>query len=108
MLLLLSELDLTVRLYKTGDEGGTLLHVTNNTDAHKDVDYASVTAKAPCYVSVMIDGIEIDGVYMAPGGSHSWWTAAQGKLLDRNGLDPGQTLEITADGPVAFRIDWQR
>jgi P pilus assembly chaperone PapD len=88
------------------DKAGRVLKVKNTTKVHMDVNYASVTAPELVYVEVKIGEEVIDGVWVAPGSSHSWWTAAGGKLLDHNGLDPGQTLEITSTGPCAFRIDW--
>lgn len=87
-------------------KGGVILKHKNTSKVHEDVNYASVTAPELVYVEVKIDKKVFDGVWVGPGASHSWWTAAGGKLLDHNGLDPGQTLEITSTGPCAFRIDW--
>lgn len=85
--------------------GIVVAHI-NETEAHEDVNYASVTAPELVYVEVRIDGRRHDGVWVGPGSSHSWWTPAGGKLLDHNGLDPGQALEIESTGPCALRIDW--
>jgi hypothetical protein len=92
-------------LYKT-TEAGTVLDVLNDTGIHQDINYACVTAPQMTYVEIAIDGEPFDGVFVGPGSSHSWWTQAGGKILDHNGLDPDQRLTITADGPVALRIDW--
>jgi hypothetical protein len=88
------------------DKGGQVLKRKNTSKTHIDVNYASVTAPELAYVEVKISGEVFDGVWVGPGSSHSWWTAAGGKLLDHNGLEPGETLEITSTGPCAFRIDW--
>ena len=87
-------------------KAGTVLKHKNKSGAHEDVNYASVTAPELVYVEVKLGGRVHDGVWVGPGSSHSWWTPAGGKLLDHNGLDPGETLEITSTGPCAFRIDW--
>jgi hypothetical protein len=93
------------RFYKT-EGAGTVLELVNDTGKHCDANYASVTAPELCYVEISIDDEVVDGVYVGPGSSHSWWTQAGGKLLDHNGLNPDQTLKVIADGPCAFRIDW--
>lgn len=85
---------------------GTVIKYKNRSKVHEDVNYASVTAPELVYVEVKIGDNVHDGVWVGPGSSHSWWTPAGGKLLDHNGLDPGETLEITSTGPCAFRIDW--
>ena len=87
-------------------KGGSVLKHKNPSNVHEDVNYASVTSPELVYVEVLIDGVAFDGVWVGPGSSHSWWTPAGGKLLDHNGLNPGQTLEIVSSGPCAFRIDW--
>lgn len=88
------------------DGPGTVLEVTNDTDSYMDVLYASVTARKIMCLRVFIGDRLHDCVFAGAGGSHSWWMNAGGKLLDHNGLDPGETLKITCDGPCAFRIDW--
>jgi len=87
------------------------LDYTNDTEAHRDIDYASVTAPAPCFVTVRFHekgdkiGRVVDGVYVAAGGSHSWWAGAHGKLLKR-GLNPGERVTVEGTAEFAFRWDW--
>lgn len=88
------------------EKAGKILRRKNSSDTHEDVNYASVTAPELVYIEVLIGGEVFDGVWVGPGSSHSWWTQAGGKLLDHNGLEPGEILEITSSGPCAFRIDW--
>lgn len=88
------------------EKGGLVLRKKNDSKVHIDANYASVTSPELVYIEVKIGKEVFDGVWVAPGSSHSWWTMAGGKLLDHNGLDPGETLEITSTGPCAFRIDW--
>lgn len=88
------------------DKAGTVLKHKNGTKSHQDVNYASVTAPELVYVEIRLGGKAHDGVWVGPGASHSWWTPAGGKLLDHNGLNPGETLEIISTGPCAFRLDW--
>jgi len=92
---------------------------TNDTDHERDITYASATAPGPCYVEVSITRPRrkeargsgsgkrdvVDGVHIAAGGSHSWWSGAHGKLLAR-GLAPGETLVVRGSAPFAFRWDW--
>lgn len=85
---------------------GVLLDITNDTAGHIDCSYASLTAPKVVCCEVRIEGRLHDVVYAGNGGSHSWWAQAGGKLLDHNGLDPGQRLTITVTGPAALRIDW--
>jgi hypothetical protein len=68
-------------------------------------EYACITARKVIECLVTVDDNEVDIVYAGGGGSHSWWTAAGGRLL-RFPLAPGQTLRVAADGEGAFRIDW--
>lgn len=88
------------------EQAGALLDWTNDTGVHADVNYASLTAPQLTRVDVLIDGELFDQVWVGPGSSHSWWTSAGGKLLDHNGLDPGQRLLIQTSGPCALRLDW--
>lgn len=88
------------------EKAGIVARVTNTDDCHRDVNYASLTAPELVYVEVKLGERVHDGVWVGPGSSHSWWTPAGGKLLDHNGLDPGETLTITSTGPCALRIDW--
>lgn len=83
---------------------GSLLKLKNTSKRYLDTNFACVSAPAPVCVEVRIDGRLHDCVYAQ--ASHSWWTLAGGKLLDHNGLGPGETLEITSDGACALRIDW--
>jgi hypothetical protein len=78
----------------------------NDGDSPRDVGYASLTAPTVIRCEVRIDGELWDAVYAGAGGSHSWWTSAGGKLLPHQGLLPGQELQVTTDGPAAFRVDW--
>lgn len=94
----------TAVVHKPGP--GTLVEITNDTDGHVDVNYASVTAPDIVCVEVFIDDRPQDCVYVGAGGSHSWWAQAGGKLLPHNGLAPGETLKITTTGRCALRIDW--
>ena len=87
-------------------ENGLVCLVENTDDTHRDVNYASVTAPELVRVQVKLGKRIHDVVWVGPGSSHSWWAPAGGKLLDHNGLNPGETLEITSSGPCAFRIDW--
>lgn len=88
------------------DKAGVVLKHKNTSKVHEDVTYASVTAPELVFVEVRLGGKVHDGVHVGPGSSHSWWAPAGGKLLDHNGLDPGETLEIISTGPCALRIDW--
>ena len=94
-----------IQVYETGVGGGILLTRKNDTGKMLDTSYASFTAPVVVKCVVKIDGQIIDTIYAGAGGSHSWWTAAQGKLLP-HGLKPDETLVITADGPAALRVDW--
>lgn len=88
------------------DGAGVMLDVLNDTGAHMDVNYASLTAPKLVRVDVAVNDKLFDAVWVGPGSSHSWWTQAGGKFLDHNGLDPGHRLTITATGPCALRLDW--
>jgi hypothetical protein len=92
-------------LIKT-DKKGVVLDVTNEGTGYLDAVYASVTAPGLTYVEIAVDGEVHDGVYVGPGSSHSWWTNAGGKLFPASGIKPGSRAVITAEGPVALRIDW--
>lgn len=92
-------------VYETGD-AGILLYIKNDTDGYMDVVYASLTSHDRCIFDVYLGEKHHDRVYAVPGMSHSWWLNAGGKLLDHNGLDPGQTLLLKATGRVALRLDW--
>lgn len=83
-----------------------LFEYTNAKDVNLDVRYASVTAPALAYISILIDDKEVDGVWIGPGSSHSWWTGAGGKLL-KMGLKPGEKLKVTSTAKAAFRLDWE-
>jgi len=93
-------------VYEIGAYGGTLLEVTNAGKQHVDIGYASLTAPDIVRAEVWINDRLHDVVYAGGGGSHSWWTQAGGKLLDHNGLSPGETLKIITDGACALRVDW--
>ena len=84
---------------------GVIYEFTNDSELTADVDYASITAPAVVRCNVAIDGKIIETVFAGAGGSHSWWTAAGGKLL-RHGLTPGSRLTVEVSGHAAFRIDW--
>jgi hypothetical protein len=84
---------------------GVVYEYTNDTDTSVQPEYACVTAREVIECDVEIDDVLIDRVYAGSGGSHSWWTAAGGRLM-RYPLNPGQTLRIRLGGPGAFRIDW--
>lgn len=86
------------------EKAGTLLKLKNSGDRHLDTNFACVSAPEMVKVEVRIDGRLHDCVYAQ--ASHSWWTLAGGKLFDHNGIAPGETIEITADGACALRIDW--
>src|SRR5678816_1434552 len=85
------------------------LDYTNETDGHKDIDYASVTAPGPCYLEVRVFRDRkhpkvftvADAVYVSAGGSHSWWAGAHGKLL-RRGLQPGERVLVQGTAEFAF------
>ena len=83
-----------------------LVDYVNDQLVSRDCLYASVTAPFLTYIEVEVDGVIIDGVWIAPGSSHSWWTQAGGKLLGRHGLAPGERLIVRATGQCAFRLDW--
>lgn len=85
---------------------GVLVEITNDGEGYMDVLYASVTAPEIVRIEVYVGDDLHDVVYAGAGGSHSWWMNAGGKLLDHNGLDPGQTLTITTSGKCALRLDW--
>lgn len=87
------------------DKAGTVLDYVHEADEFRDATYASVTAEKIAYVEVRLNGQVLDGVWIGPGASHSWWTQAGGKILKR-GMIKGQKLMITSTGPVALRIDW--
>lgn len=88
------------------DKAGTVVDIKNDGKEHIDAVYASVTAPQLTFVEIIVDGETFDGVWVAPGSSHSWWTNAGGKLLPPNGVKPGGHLKITASGACAVRIDW--
>lgn len=75
-------------------------------DAFTSVNYACVTAPRKAYVEVLMNGVILDGVWIGPGSSHSWWTQAGGKLL-RWDMNRGDHFAVNATGPVAMRIDWE-
>lgn len=84
----------------------------NETESPRDIDYASATAPGPCYIVIEITRADaghtraiVDGVHVAAGGSHSWWTGAHGKLL-RRGLAVGERMRVIGTAPFAFRWDW--
>lgn len=90
----------------------------NDTDRERDITYASATAPGACFVTVSVTRSRtkeargargatdvVDGVHVAAGGSHSWWSGAHGKLLAR-GLAPGERLRVSGTAPFAFRWDW--
>lgn len=82
-----------------------LLDYVHRVDDYRDANYASVTAPQLTYVEVRLDEQVLDGVWVGPGSSHSWWTQAGGKLLKR-GMKRGQRLLIRATNGAALRIDW--
>lgn len=84
---------------------GLLFQWLNDTGRDWLPEYASITAPEVCGCSVKVDGSEVDFVYAGGGGSHSWWSAAGGRLI-RYPLKPGQTLSIETDADASFRIDW--
>ena len=88
------------------DGPGEVISVTNDTALYMDVLYASVTAPTVTKIEVYLGERLHEVVFAGNGGSHSWWLNAGGKLLDHNGLDPGQTMRIVSDGPCALRLDW--
>ena len=53
------------------DSAGVVLKHKNKTAVHQDVNYASVTAPELVYIEVKIGGEVFDGVWVAPGSSHS-------------------------------------
>lgn len=91
-------------LYKS-EEAGVVVDYTHEADAFTAVNYACVTAPQLAYVEVAVNDRILDGVWVGPGSSHSWWTMAGGKLL-RFDMRNGDRLIVTASGPVALRIDW--
>lgn len=88
------------------DKAGVVVKLRNTGKLHRDVNYASLTAPELVYVEIRLNRKVHDGLWIGAGSTHSWWTGAGGKLLDHNGLNPGETLEITSTGPCALRIDW--
>lgn len=88
-----------------GKGEGLIYACVNETDSPIQCEYACVTAPSVIECAVTIDGELVDLVYAGNGGSHSWWTAAGGRLMCRP-LPPGGTLEVRLSGPGAFRIDW--
>lgn len=91
-------------VFHAGDEGGIVYEHLNDGETEIQPEYASVTAPGPVECSVEVDGNEVDHVY-AGIGSHSWWTAAGGRLL-RYPLHPGQKLTVRLTGKGSFRIGW--
>jgi hypothetical protein len=87
-----------------------LVDYTNDSDAPRDIYYASLTAPRVVRCEIYIDDVLIELVYAGNGGSHSWWSAAGGKFFPPDkalhGLQPGATLKVIVDGPCAMRIDW--
>jgi hypothetical protein len=90
---------------ETGESGGVIYEYTNDTEGPVQCEYACVTAPKVRRCVVKIDGRVVDIVFAGAGGSHSWWTAAGGRILPRT-LFPGSKLTVTLDGKGAFRIDW--
>lgn len=94
-------------LYITEEpKGAKLVDLLNESDAPMDAVAASITAAGVVRCDIAVDGERVDCVYAGNGGSHTWWTQGGNKLLPHGGLQPGQRLEITVDGPAALRIDW--
>ena len=89
--------------FETGPSGGVVYQYTNDGDTSVQPEYASVSAPSKVLCTVSIDGTITDRVWV--DSSHSWWTAAGGRLL-RYPLKVGQTLKVALSGQGAFRIDW--
>lgn len=86
-------------------KAGIVYEYTNTTDAPVQPEYACITAPEVIECVIAIDDEPVDIVYAGNGGSHSWWTAAGGRLMARP-LQPGSVLTVQLSGPGAFRIDW--
>lgn len=84
--------------------GGVVYTYQNDTGIPQQCEYACVTAPGLIECTVKLNGEIVDFVY-AGTGSHSWWTAAGGRLTPRP-IQPDAVLEVSLSGIGAFRIDW--
>ena len=68
------------------------------------IDFASMSARAPSFIKVEVDGELVESAYIGPYGSpHTWWNG--NALLGRKQLLPGTQIKIELGPDVLLRID---
>ena len=82
--------------------GGVLCELTVERD-NQEIIYASVTAPSIVRCEVRRGDKIVDIVFAGAGGSHSWWAGAAAPMM--RDLLKGEKIEVSVDGPAAFRID---